>query len=220
MGKIASMKFATPSLMLVVDRVLYRARDHQEPLSLVDEAIAGGVTMVQLRKLAVDDAVDGLDWYAIAQRLREITAGRVPFIVTDDLDLAERSSADGVLLTGENTYKPSAARAYLRGENPLVGCYAASVAIAARAERGGADYVQAGPAFQSGSGEAGDEGLPLLRKIKDAIHLPVIAFGGIDSAERAEIVMRAGADGIAVSHNLLTAPDPRATAAALRSALA
>lgn len=220
-GKIANMNFTTPSLMLVVDRLLYRTRAQQEPLSLVDEAIEGGVTLVQLRLRVADAAEggDGLDRYAIAQRLREITAGRVPFVVTNDLELAERASADGVLLTGDQTYKPTAARDYLRGERPLVGCYASTVTLASRAERGGADYVQAGPIFADAD-DTPDEGLPLLRKIKDAIHLPVIAFGGIDSVERAELAVRNGADGIAVSHHLLTAPDPRATAAALRAAIA
>ena len=190
-----------------------------EPLSLVDEAIEGGVTLVQLR-LSGPDTADGLDRYAIAQRLREITAGRVPFVVTNDLELAEKASADGVLLTGAQTYRPTAAREYLRGDQPLVGCYVSTVPLAARAERGGADYVQAGPIFAaSEDNEIVDEGLPLLRKIKDAIHLPLIAFGGIDTVELAALAVQNGADGIAVSHNLLTAPDPRAKAAALRAAL-
>ena len=206
--------------MLVVDRLLYRSREDEEPLSLVDEAIAGGVTLVQLR-LRSGDGEAGLDRYAIALRLREITEGRVPFIVTNDLDLAEKSVADGLLLAGDQTYKPSDARSYLRGSEPLVGCYASNVLQASRAERGGADYVQVGPVFGETDGdEAAEEGIHLVRKIKDAIHLPLIAFGGIDSTERAALAIQSGADGIAVSHHLLSAPDPRAAAAALSAAIA
>jgi len=211
------MKSLAPKLTLVVDRRLYRTMKDNEPLSLVEAAIAGGVTQVQLRAPAHESTGD-LGLYAIALRIREMTKGVVPFVVTGDLELAERCFADGVLLT-ERSYKPDTARQYLRGPQPLVGCYVQTVAGASRAERGGADYVQVGPIYgdRSGGVESGD--LNLIRKVKDAILLPVVAFGGINCRERASAAIEAGADGVAVASAILAAKHPKTAAEELRSAI-
>ncbi len=205
-----------PSLTLVTGRTLYRPRTEPkaDPLSLVEAAIAGGVNIVQLRVRTM--SADDLALFAVALRLREMTAGQARFIVTGDLELAEKCHADGVLLT-ERAYKPSDARAYLRASgDALVGSFARSVPGAARAERGGADYVQVGPAFDA---DAPGEGLTLLRKIKDAVQVPVVAFGGIQTPADVADCLRAGADGVAVTDAVTHAPDPQAAAASLRAAM-
>ncbi len=211
------MNTLTPTLTLVVDRRLYRTISDKEPLSLVEAAIAGGVTQVQLRSTPKDSESD-LGLFAIALRIREMTDGIVPFVVTGDLELAEKCYADGVLLT-EKSYRPEAARRYLRGPQPLVGCYVQSVTGASRAERGGADYVQVGPIFgeKNGVSETGD--LNLIRKVKDAILLPVVAFGGINSRDRATAAINAGADGVAVTSAILAAKHPKSAAEEFRSLL-
>ena len=176
--------------------------------------MAGGVNIVQLRVRHA--AGDDLGLYAVALRLREMTAGLAQFIVTGDLELAEKCQADGVLLT-ERAYKPAEARTFLRGGGEaIVGAFARSVPVAARAERGGADYVQVGPALDA---EAPGEGLTLLRKIKDAVQIPVVAFGGIQTAADVADCLRAGADGVAVTDAVTQAPDPQVAAAALRAAM-
>ncbi len=203
-----------PSLTLITDRTLYRPRTDKkaDPLSLVEAAIAGGVNIVQLRART---APDDLALFAVAMRLRELTAGQAQFVVTGDLELAEKCGADGILLP-ERSYKPSDARTFLRGETQLVGAFARGVPGAARAERGGADYVQVGPAFDPADAEAG---LILLRKVKDAVHVPVIAFGGIRTPEQVGDCIRAGSDGVAVTDAITRAPDPQSAATALRAAL-
>jgi thiamine-phosphate pyrophosphorylase len=229
--------FPRPSLTLVTDRVLYRPREDKngDPLSLVDAAIAGGVDIVQLR--ARTTSTDDLGLYAVALRLREMTEGKALFVVTGDVELAEKSRADGVLLP-ERSYKPSEARSFLRGVQPmpsaseetphehvrlgggvrLVGAFARSVPAAGRAERGEADYVQIGPVFDE-TKDGPDDGLTLLRKVKDAVQIPVIAFGGVATPAHAADCLRAGADGVAVTDAILQAPDPQAAAVALRAAL-
>ena len=224
------MHFDRPNLTLVIDRKLYRPqREGQPPLSLVEAAIEGGITMLQLR-LGAEAATSGngggedLAAYAIAQRLREMTDGRVPFLITADLELADRSRADGVLLIGERSYRPSDAKEYLSARpHTLIGYYADAVSGAARAERGGADFVQVGPVFDSDADDLAEgseaDALAMIRKVKDAINLPIVAFGGIDTPERAAASIKAGADGVAVSQAILAAPDPRAAALALRKAI-
>ncbi len=216
------MDFVRPNLTLVIDRRLYRPQQDSEPLSLVEAAINGGVTMVQLR-LPGDNgnssAAEDLAAYAIAQRLRELTSGRVPFLITGDLKLADRCHADGVLLVGERSYKPSAARDYLGGTNAkFVGCFVDSVQGASRAENNGADFVQVGPVFDP-LAEGQEDSLATIRKVKDAVNVPLVAFGGVDSPEKAAAAIEAGADGIAVTEAILSAPDPREAAMALCAAI-
>ncbi len=214
------MSFVTaipqPSLTLVTGRALYRPRADKkaDPLSLVEAAVAGGVNIVQLRVGSAN--ADDLGLYAVALRLREMTEGKAQFVVTGDLELAEKCRADGVLLT-ERPYKPADARKFLRNSGEAtVGSFAHTVTGAARAERGGADYVQVGPAFDAASP---GEGLALMRKIKDAVHIPVVAFGGIQTPADVADCLRAGADGVAVTHAVTEAPDPEAAAAGLRAAM-
>jgi thiamine-phosphate pyrophosphorylase len=210
--------FPRPSLTLVTDRNLYRqeAGGSANPLSLVETAIAGGVDIVQLRVPAA--GTDDLGLYAVAMRVRELTAGKVHFVLTGDVELAEKCHADGILLP-ESSYKPSEARNYLRGGVRLVGAFVQSVHGASRAERGGADYVQVGPAFNDVADSENTAGLRMVRKIKDAVHIPVIAFGGIQTSEHVADCVRAGADGIAVTEAITRADNPQAAAATLRSAL-
>ena len=205
------MPVDAPRLTLVIDRLLYRTRDDEPPLSLVEEAIAGGVSLVQMRTGAWQG--DDLGIYAVAQRLREITRGKAPMLVTDDLHLAEKCEADGILLTPEHSYRPESVREYVRVSPSIVGCFVTSVWAAARAERGGADFVQVGPIFGDGIGHGAADGLVLLRKVRDAIHLPVVAFGGIMNADLAAQTIDAGATGIAVGEPILSATDPRRAAA-------
>jgi thiamine-phosphate pyrophosphorylase len=210
------MDFERPNLTLVIDRRLYRHRgEGQEPLSLVEEAILGGITMLQLR-LTGDGNGEDLAADAIAHHLREMSAGKVPFLVTSDLELADRCRADGLMLVGERSYRPDAAKDYLHPrQGAIAGCFVDSVMAASRAERGGADFVQVGTSTKT----ADEDGYALIRKIKDAIHLPLVAFGGIDTPEKASAAIVAGADGVAVSQAILEAPDPQAAARALRDAI-
>ena len=209
-----------PSLTLVTDRNLYRQSSEgaSGPISLVDAAIQGGVDIVQLR--AVTGETDDLAIYAVSLHLREMTAGKALFVVTGDIELAEKCRADGLMLR-EHSYRPSDARSYLRGDNvQLVGAFARSVEEAARAERGGADYVQFGPVFTAGeSADSEIPGLALLRKIKDAVQIRVIGFGGIQTPEQAAACIAAGADGVAVTDAITGAADPADAAAQLRAAL-
>jgi thiamine-phosphate pyrophosphorylase len=90
---------------------------------------------------------------------------------------------------------------------------------ARRAELEGADYLVAGPVFEtsSHSGSAA-AGIVLIEQITGAVSIPVIGIGGITYANAANVV-RAGASGIAVISAILAAPDCGNAARKLREVL-
>ena len=81
----------------------------------------------------------------------------------------------------------------------LLGLSAASVDDAVDAAARGADYVGAGPVWETPSKADADPaiGLDGLRAICEAVTVPVVAIGGIDATNAGECI-RAGAAGIAV----------------------
>jgi thiamine-phosphate pyrophosphorylase len=78
------------------------------------------------------------------------------------------------------------------------------------AERAGADAITFGHIFSTPShpGEPG-VGLDALAEVVRSVAIPVIAIGGIDPSNCAD-VRRAGASGIAIVSSLTTATDPAA----------
>jgi thiamine-phosphate diphosphorylase len=95
-----------------------------------------------------------------------------------------------------------------------------SVDAARRAEEEGCEYVVAGSVFPTSShpnGPAG--GVQLLRDIVAAVKIPVIAIGGITSAN-ARSCIDAGARGVAVISAIFDAADPRQAAHDLWKAIA
>jgi thiamine-phosphate pyrophosphorylase len=133
--------------------------------------------------------------------------------VNGPLEVAVAVGADGVHLP-EDAPMPARLR---RGF--LVGRSVHSAEAARRAEAAGADYLVAGPVFETRSHPGVQPaGLALIEEIAGAVRLPVLAIGGV-TAGRVEEVVRAGASGVAVISAVLAQPDPRAAAEALRRAL-
>ena len=74
-------------------------------LGQIDEAVAGGVDMVQLR----DKELPAGDLLDLAVTVKEVISGRALLIVNDRADVALAADADGVQL-GELALPPAAAR--------------------------------------------------------------------------------------------------------------
>ncbi len=200
-----------PALCLVTDLSLFDEPRHI--VDAVDEAIAGGVNLVQLRwRDAPADDVESL-----AGDLREVTRDRAVFIVNGDPGLAVRSGADGIHLP-ERSMPVSEAR-QRSGRRIVVGRSVHSVEAARSAAKEGADYLVAGTIFPSRSHpgmEAG--GIESLRNIVSAVDLPVIGIGGIGASNAAEVT-GAGAVGVACISAILASDDPRRAAASIVSAV-
>ena len=197
------------SLYLVTDRSLSRGRTSVE---IVREAVAGGVTCVQLREKSCGTR----EFVAEARALRAVLRGTgVPLIVNDRVDVALAAGADGVHLGQRDM--PIADARRLGPSSWIIGVSAESRADAIRAEKEGADYVGVSPVFATATkaDHAPPLGLDGLRAIRAAVEIPLVAIGGIH-VENAQAAIRAGADGLAVVSAIVSAESPRAAAAALR----
>ena len=197
------------SLYLVTDRALSLGRSTVE---VVRAAIRGGVSCVQLREKGCSTR----EFMDEARLLKALLAGTgVPLFINDRLDVALAVGADGVHL-GQNDLPIADARR-LVGNRMIIGISAESVADAVRAEAEGADYIGASPVFTTPTktDTAPPLGLDGLRAIRRAVRLPLVAIGGIDANNAAQ-VLRAGADGLAVVSAIVSAPCPRTAAAGLR----
>jgi thiamine-phosphate pyrophosphorylase len=101
----------------------------------------------------------------------------------------------------------------------FIGISAGDAGTALAAQNGGADYLGSGPVFATGSKADARAviGVDGLRKIIEAARVPAVGIGGI-SADSAEEVTRAGAAGAAVISAILSQPDIKAAAEAMRAA--
>jgi thiamine-phosphate pyrophosphorylase len=153
-------------------------------------AVEGGATVVQWR---VKNAPT-VDVVERGRATRSLCARHgVTFVVNDDVEAALMLGADGVHLGRTDD---GAARAK---ENGLLLGLSASSLEEARAVAGQADYVGAGPVWDSPSKADADPaiGLDGLRQICRALTIPVVAIGGIDVSNAAECI-KTGAAGVAV----------------------
>lgn len=190
-----------PFLYLVTDRVLAGRHPLDE---VVEEALDGGVTLVQLREktLAHQPFVDE------ARRLRELCHQyAVPLIVNDNVAVAREARADGVHL-GQADISVAEARRLL-GPDAIIGLSIESVEQAQAAATLDVDYLAASPVFltPTKTDTAPPLGLEGLRLIRAASDQPLVAIGGINLSN-ARDVLGAGADGLAVISTLMTAADP------------
>ncbi|MCX5821657.1 MAG: thiamine phosphate synthase [Deltaproteobacteria bacterium] len=180
----------------------------------VEEAIRGGATLVQLR----EKEISSKDYLELAQRVKEVTDRHdIPLIINDRIDIALAVDADGVHLGPEDLTVPLARK--LLGVGKIIGASAASVDEALLFQAQGADYLGVGAVFPTATKRGTEKvGLEDLRGIKSAVHIPVVAIGGIN-AENAKPVMETGVDGVAVVSAIMAQTDIREAARQLLSLL-
>jgi len=189
-----------PDLYVITDEALSRGLPHT---AIVQRAVDGGADVIQLR----DKSRPPRELVRVGREIRTIARrSGATFIVNDRLDVAIACGADGVHL-GQGDMRCDTAR-QLAPAGYIVGVSVGSVEEAVDAERSGADYVALSPVFPTGSkSDAGPGlGLRLLRKIRSAVGIPVIAIGGIGPGNAGRVI-DAGADGIAVLSAVVSQPD-------------
>jgi thiamine-phosphate pyrophosphorylase len=198
------------SLYLVTDRSLSKGRTN---LAIVDAAVAGGITCVQLREKHCGTR----EFIHEASALRLLLRNHdIPLIINDRLDIALAVEADGVHL-GQSDMPMAMARK-IAGNSLIIGISAESTDDALRAEQEGADYIGISPVFATPTKT--DTGAPLglagINKIRGLVDIPLVGIGGINQ-ENAASVIAAGADGVAVVSAIVSADNPAAAARTLKT---
>jgi thiamine-phosphate pyrophosphorylase len=183
----------------------------EDPGSLLQAALRGGVDLVQLREKELGDE----EVVAAAEPFRAACdAHGALFVLNDRPDLVEACSADGVHVGRSDTAVAEARQ--LVGSERLLGL---SVSTMSELEDvGGADYVGVTAFATPTKEDAVPGGLELVRAAAAALTVPWFAIGGIELSNVAEVAA-AGAPGIAVVRAIRDASHPEAAARLLRAAL-
>ena len=178
---------------------------------MVEKALKGGVTLVQLREKELSEA----DFEQEAKELLELCHKyNVNLIINDNVALAAKVGADGVHI-GQSDMGVEKARAIL-GKEKIIGVTAKTVEQAKAAEAAGADYLGSGAVFgTSTKKDAKPMDHALLQEICESVKIPVVAIGGIDGGNILLLKGRKMA-GVAVVSGLFACEDIKKAAEDLR----
>jgi len=200
------MKFNKKQLLLyaVTDRTWVGKQTFYEQ---IEDALKGGVTLLQLREKEMDEAV----FVEEALKVREICQRyQVPLIINDNVNVALKCGADGVHVGIEDT--PVAEIRKKVGSDFIIGATAKTVEQARRAEREGADYLGVGAVFPSSTKE---NALRIttgqLKEICSSVSIPAVAIGGLNF-ENMEVLTGSGIHGVALVSAIFAAEDIKMTA--------
>ena len=190
-------------------RGLYAITDgpRDDLIEVCAAAIAGGAAMLQYR----DKTRDAVRRHEEAGALATLCARNgIPLIINDDVALAAAVGAAGVHL-GEDDADIASARAQLRRRAVIgVSCYD-SIERARQLAAAGADYLAFGAFFASPTKPGARAATPQLLRDAKALNRPLVAIGGITTANGAPLI-DAGADFLAVISGVFGAADVQAAA--------
>jgi thiamine-phosphate pyrophosphorylase len=185
-------KIAKVRLYLVTDQEL---SENHDTLKTVEEALKGGVDIVQLREYSLTDS----ELLKMALRVRKLTLKyKALFIVNNRPDIVLISGADGVHL-GQDDLPVSETRKIL-GKGKYIGVSTHSTEQARNAVKDGADYIGVGPVYPTRTKKNAGPPVTLsyVRQVANArLPIPFFAIGGI-KLHNVEEVLRVGARRIAV----------------------
>ncbi len=194
---------------LVTDRTLCGARGVAE---VVAQAARGGACCVQLREktAATRHFIDA------AEKMRtRLAPHRIPLIINDRVDVALAVGADGVHV-GQSDMRPETARRLL-GPDAIIGLSVETWKDVVAAQQLDVNYLGISPVYATPTKTDTKEpwGLEGVARIRGFSRHPLVAIGGLDASNAADVV-RAGADCIAVVSAICAAPDPFAATVELK----
>ncbi len=198
------------SLYLVTDRELSLGRSLE---FIVEEAVKGGVTMVQLR----EKNSGSREFYQLGLHLKKLLEPMdIPLIINDRLDIAMAVDADGLHI-GQSDLPCDVARRIL-GNDKILGLSVETIQQARESNSMDIDYIGISPVFATPTKTDTCEpfGLVGVKEVSNISCHPSVAIGGIN-LENARKVMEQGANGIAVVSAISSAADPRLAAESLRN---
>ncbi len=174
---------------------------------VIHEALAAGVRMIQVREKSMSDR----QLIAHCRNVRKWTRSHEALMIVNDRpDIAAMVDADGVHV-GQDECTVTDARMIV-GPDRLIGVSTHSIEQARQAVLDGADYLGVGPTFPTMT-KSFDEfpGLAFVSQVAQEMALPWFAIGGIN-ADNIDDVTLAGAQRVAISSGICSAPNPRMAA--------
>ena len=164
------------------------------------QILEGGASIIQLR----DKDTPHKELLPLACRLKNLCAEKdALFIMNDCLDIALAADADGLHIGQEDLPLKEARR--LLPIDRIIGCSVDTVEQAKEAAADGADYLAVGAIYPTPSKrDVAIPGLKTLKEIRGQTSLPLVAIGGIDTGNAAEVIS-AGADSVAVISAIMQA---------------
>ncbi len=177
----------------------------------VESALKGGATCIQLREKELEEEEFLEEAIEISTLCKSY---RVPLFINDNVEVAIKCHAEGVHV-GQEDMETSLVRE-LVGKEMMIGVSAHSVKEAKEAVEKGADYLGVGAMFST-STKTDVNLLPkeTLREICEAVEVPVVAIGGINKSNIAELA-GTGVDGVALVSAIFSAEDIEAECIQLR----
>lgn len=204
------MKLSKDDLLLyaITDR---RNLDKKVFFEKIEEALQGGVTILQLREKELDEN----SFINEAIEVKKICRNHgVPLIINDNVNVALKSGADGVHVGIEDMPIDEIRRTV--PDSFIIGATCKTVEQAQSAERLGADYMGVGAVFPSPTKKnAVRITREQLQEICVSVSIPAVAIGGI-SLENVDELKGGGMSGIAVVSAVFSADDIQKAASLLK----
>lgn len=202
------MKFDS-SLYFITDSTRY---SEEEFLFRVEQALQGGVTLLQLREKGKTTK----EYIELAEKVHSITRRyNVPLIIDDRVDVALAIDAEGVHL-GASDMSIATARKIL-GKDKIIGATAKTVPWALDVYNQGADYLGVGAIFPTTTKVITVlTSTETLNDICSAVPIPVNAIGGLNK-DNIDVLSGIPIAGICVVSAIMKAPSPKSAAIELRA---
>jgi thiamine-phosphate pyrophosphorylase len=196
---------------LVTDNNALNGRDFFE---VVEQALKGGVTMVQLREKMLETS----DFLKKANKLKQLTQKyNVPMIINDRMDIAFDSNSDGLHVGQKDIAICDEGQKMRKDYGKILGVTANTVALAQEAEKMGADYLGVGAVFGTTTkADAKPLTIQELKEIVESVSIPVVAIGGI-TVENVHLLKGIGLAGVAVSSGIMGVDDVLAAAKSFKN---
>ncbi|WP_010257256.1 thiamine phosphate synthase [Myroides injenensis] len=199
------MKQFDLSLYLVTDSILTKGKSLEY---IVEQAVLGGVTMVQLREKEANTK----DFYNTAIRLKKcLSYYNIPLIINDRIDIALACDAAGVHI-GQNDMPCDIARKLL-GPYKIIGLSVDCIEDVKAANAMDIDYIGISPIFNTPtkSNTASPFGIEGVKQAMKLTNHPAITIGGIQN-QNAKEVIQTGVNGIAVVSAIISSEEPQLAA--------
>jgi len=196
------------SLYFITDSTNY---SEEEFLSRVEQALKGGVTLLQLREKEKSTR----EYIELAEKVHELTKRyNVPLIIDDRVDVALAVDTEGVHVGASDM--PVATARKLMGENKIVGATAKTVPWAKEAYEQGADYLGVGAIYPTTTKvKTVLTSTDTLRDICNAVTIPVNAIGGLNK-DNIGVLSGIPIAGICVVSAIMKADNPKTAAEELK----